>query len=192
MGYWPAEKRVKKHYKQLGYTVSDWKRLDFMMLNWVKRERFAVEVKTDSGEFLSLEQLLEMKRLREEENTESFVAFVRLCDSCTAGRHSRSCDCPPIEIFDIRQLVDEIYKALETDFSRARMLGKLLKISSADLVSGHRVPNDFTRLAGSQYPLDAPAIVCAEGLAQKETIDRRAESNQRGRATRATAKANQR
>lgn len=195
-GYWPAEKRVKNHYKKLGYTVSDGQRsLDFMIYRG--HERFAVEVKTLSGDFLALKQLQEMKRLRDEEDIESFVAIVssgcvgpKRCLIAQRRGSEGICNCTPIEIVNIRDLVDEVYKALETNFDRARKLGHLLKITAQDLVSGRRIPNEFTRLAGSQYFENAPTIVCPEGLLRKAEIERRAEANNRGQETRRRRKEN--
>ncbi|MGA8025351.1 MAG: hypothetical protein WCC18_14635 [Candidatus Acidiferrales bacterium] len=195
-GYWPAEKRVKNHYKKLGYTVSDAQRsLDFMIYRG--HERFAVEVKTFSGDFLKLKQLQEMKRLRDQEDIESFVALVssgcvgpKRCLIAQRRGSEGICNCTPIEIVNIRDLVDEVYKALETNFERARKLGHLLQISAEDLVSGRRVPNEFTRLAGSRYFENAPTIVCPEGLLLKPEIERRAEGNKRGQETRRRRKAN--
>lgn len=195
-GYWPAEKRVKNHYKKLGYTVSDGQRsIDFMIYRG--HERFAVEVKTFSGDFLALKQLQEMKRLRDEEHIESFVALVssgcvgpQRCLIARRRGHEGICNCTPIEIINIRDLLEEVYKALETNFERARKLGHLLKITAQDLVSGRRVPNEFTRLAGSQYFENAPTIVCPEGLLLKPEIERRAEGNKRGQETRRRRKAN--
>jgi hypothetical protein len=195
-GYWPAEKRVKTHYKKLGYTVSDGQRsIDFMIYRG--HERFAVEVKTFTGDFLALKQLQEMKRLRDEEDIESFVALVssgcvgpKRCLIAQRRGSEGICNCTPIEIINIRDLVDEVYKALETNFERARKLGHLLKITAQDLVRGGRVPNEFTRLAGSKCCENAPTAVCPEGLLRKTEIERRAESTRRGQETRRHHKEN--